>query len=184
MSYARGTFAALVDAIVPETPGLADRGEEHVPGGLAVDLDEFLATAFDDLEEADEGLLALLGYETVPLAAIVSVLLDVGALELVVRRRNEESLRSPAESFAGGPFSRLSRRDRLRAIRLLEADGVLADAGTVDHLVQALVTVTEVAYYSDWQAEQGWEQAGYPGPSDGYAVSLGYEVEAFEEDEF
>lgn len=182
MSYARGTFAAFVDAIVPETPDLA--GEEHVPGGLAVDLDELLTEAFDGLEEADEGLLTLLGYETVPLAPIVSVLLDVGALELVGRRRNEEPLRSPADEFAAGPFSRLSRRDRLRAVRMLEADGVLADAGGVDYLVQALVTVTQVAYYSDWHTEQGWEQAGYPGPSDGYAVSMGYEVEAFEEDEF
>lgn len=184
MSYARGTFAALVDAIVPETPELADRGEEHVPGGLDVDLDELLTEAFDGLEEADEGLLTMLGYETVPLAFVVSVLLDVGALEFVVRRRNEEPLQSPAERFAGGPFSRLSRRDRLRAIRLLEEDGVLADAGAVDYLVQAVITVTEVAYYSDWHSEQGWEQADYPGPADGYAVSMGYEVEAFEEDEF
>jgi len=184
VSYARGTFAALVDAMVPETPELADRGEEQVPGGLAAGIDEDLTEAFNQLEEADEGLLTLLGYESVPLAAIVSVLLDVAALELLVRREAEAGLHSPDAAFSRGPFSRLSRRDRLRAIRLLETDGLLGDSGTVDYLVQSVVTVTQVAYYSDWFTEQGWDQADYPGPADGYSALLGYEVDEFEEDEY
>lgn len=185
MSYARGTFAALVDALVPETPALADRGEEQVAGALDVDIDEMLTDAFNDLQEADEGLLTLLGYDSVPLAPIISVLLDVAALELIVRRETEAGLQSPDGRFAGGPFSRLGERDRLRAIRKLEEDGLLADIGAVNYLAQSVLTVAQVAYYSDWGgSEQGWEQAGYPGPADGYAVLMGYEVEEFEEDDY
>lgn len=178
MSYARGTFAALVDAMVPETPELADRGEEQVPGSLDADVDAHLVEAFDDLTGDGDG-----GLSPAPSTA-VSGLLDLAALELLVRRSAEDGLRSPDAAFSRGPFSRLSRRDRLRAIRLLEEDGLLADVGSIDYLVQSLVTVTQVAYYSDWFTEQGWEQVGYPGPSDGYSVLLGYEVEAFEEDDY
>jgi hypothetical protein len=173
-----------VDAVVPETPDLADRGDEHVPGGLEAGVDELLAEAFDRFEEAD-GPLATLGYDAVPLSPVVAALLDFAGVELLARRRAEDGLRSPDEAFAGGPFCRLSRRDRLRAVRLLEDDGVLASVGTVNYLTQAVVTVTQLAYYSDWGgSEQGWEQAGYPGPSDGYAVSMGYEVDSFEEDDY
>jgi hypothetical protein len=178
VSYARGTFAALVDAMVPETPELADRGEEQVPGGLGADVDAHLVEAFDDLSGGEDG-----GLSPSPSTA-VSGLLDLAAVELLARRHAEDGLQSPAAKFARGPFSRLSRRDRLRALRLLEADGLLADVGAVDYLVQSLVIVTQVAYYSDWFTEQGWEQAGYPGPADGYSVLLGYEVEAFAEDDY
>lgn len=184
VSYAAGTFAALADAIVPETPELADRGEEHVPGAVDVGLEETLVAALDDLQETDEGLLAMLGYETVPLAAIVALLLDLAALELVVRRRCESGLQAPSERFSGGPFSRLDRRDRLRAVSLLETDGLLAGSGTVEYLVQSVVTMVHVAYYSDWHGDQGWTQAGYPGPSDANAVAMGFELESFEENEY
>lgn len=197
MSYARGTFAAFVDAVVPETPELASRGEEHVPGGLETGLDETLVAEVNSLQEVQGGPLAALGYETTPLAPVVAALLDGAALELLARRRSQEGLRSPNEAFARGPFSRLSRRDRLRAIRLLESEGALPaladrlDApglGTVQYLSSALVSLTETLYYGDLtgdgETSQGWWQADYPGPSDGYAVLLGYELAAFEEDEY
>ncbi|WP_255151998.1 hypothetical protein [Halorarius halobius] len=196
MSYTRGTFAAFVDSVVPETPGMADRGEEHVPGGLAADLDELLVEEVNDLQPAS-GPLAALGYDTTPLAPVVALLLDVAALELVVRRRAEEGFGSPDDAYAGGPFSRLSARDRLRAVRMLESEGVfpaLADRldapglGTIQYLAGALVALTESLYYGeltgDGEGSQGWTQADYPGPADGYAVMLGYELDEFEEDDY
>lgn len=205
MSYARGTLAALVDAVVPETPDLADeRGDVHGPGGLADDLDEHLVALLDDFQPVtDDDPLARLGYDAMPLSPVVAGLLDLAALELVVRRRADGSLaRSPRdERFAGGPFSRLERRDRLRAVRLLEEGGALArlddrfhdrlpHLGLVKYLANIAVVLVQVSYYSDWGTDEadlpprGWEQADYPGPAAGYAVSMGYEVEAFEEDEY
>lgn len=185
MSYARGTLAALADALVPETPALADRGDEHVPGARSTDVDELLLAALNGFQEADGPLWRLLGYDAVPLAPVVAALLDLAAVELLVRRRAEDGLGAPAEEFAGGPFCRLAGRDRLRALRLLEDDGVLAGSSTVNYLAQAVVSVALFAYYSDWgESRQGWEQTGYPGPAEGYAVSMGYAVEAFEEDEY
>ena len=197
MSYTRGTFAALVDAIVPETPELADLGDDHVPGGLAVGLEEAVIERVNGFVET-HGLAALAG-DTVPLAPLVAVLLDAAAAELLVRRRAEAGIRAPEAAFASGPFSRLGREDRLRALRLLEAEGVLAvlserfDAaslGTVQFLASSLPILVEFVYYSEATAgpeedrSQGWRQADYPGPADGYPVLLGYEVAAFEENEY
>lgn len=198
MSYARGTLAALVDAIIPETPELAaERGDEHGPGGLEAGLDEALVDEVDRLQEVHGGPLAALGYETTPLSPVVAALLDIAATELLLRRRADDGVTTPADEFASGPFSRLSRRDRLCAIRLLESKGAipaLADRldapglGTVQYLSGALVSLTQSLYYSettgDGDASQGWTQADYPGPSDGYEVLLGYEVDAFEEDDY
>lgn len=194
MSYARGTIAALVDAVVPETPGAAD---EQVPGALAIDLDETVTTAFNELQEAPEGPIRSLGYETMPFAPVLALLLDIGALELILRRQREESLRSPKTAYAGGPFSRLGPEDRMRAVRLLEADGVFpalderyenAPIGIVAYLLQGALFITMMAAYSDLgddtESPQGWAQADYPGPADGYAVHMGYEVETFEENEY
>lgn len=197
MNYTRGTFAAFVDAVVPETPELADRGPEHVPGGREAGLVDALVEEIDAIQPVHGGGLAALGYETTPLSPLVAGLLDLAAIELIVRRRAEEGLQRPADAYAGGPFSRLAARDRLRAVRMLETEGVLPaladrlDApglGTVQYLASALVALTETLYYGeltgDGESSLGWRQADYPGPSDGHAVSLGYEVESFEEDDY
>ena len=197
MSYTRGTFAALVDALIPETPELEARGPEHVPGGLAVGLDEAVIERVNGFVET-RGIASLAG-DAVPLAPAVAALLDTAAAELLVRRRAEDGLQSPGEPFAAGPFCRLSRRDRLRALRLLEAEGAFAalaerfDAaalGTIQFLASSLPILVESVYYSETTADEGearslgWRQAGYPGPGDGYPVMLGYELDAFEENEY
>lgn len=197
MSYTRGTFAAFVDAVVPETPELADRGDEHVAGGLDAGLVDVLVEEINTIQPVHGGPLAAAGYETTPLAPVVATLLDVAALELLLRRRTDEGLQSPDDAYAGGPFCRLAPRDRLRAVRMLETEGAipaLADKldapglGTIQYLASALVALTENLYYGeltgDGETSQGWAQADYPGPSDGYAVMLGYELEEFEEDEY
>lgn len=195
MSHTRGTFAALVDALVPETPALADRGEEHVPGGLAVGLEALVVDRVNSFLETHGGASAVT--ETVPLAPAIAVLLDVAALELLLRRRADDGLNAPAEAFSRGVFSRLSRADRLRALRLLEDEGVVArladryDAaslGAIQFLASSMPILVEFLYYSettgDGEGSLGWDQAGYPGPAEGYPVLLGYELEAFEENDY
>jgi len=187
----------LVDAVVPETPGLAARGEEHVPGGLEAGLvDAVLARVNNFLETRG---LASQVTEAVPLAPAVATLLDVAAVELVVRRRADDGLNAPDEAFSRGVFSRLSREDRLRALRLLEDEGLFArladryDAaslGAVQFLASSIPILVEFVYYSETCAGEGaerslgWRQADYPGPADGYPVMLGYELEAFEENDY
>jgi len=197
VSYTRGTFAALVDALIPETPELEARGPEHVPGGLAVGLEEAVIERVNGFVET-RGIASLAG-DAVPLAPAVAALLDTAAGELLLRRRAEDGLQSPDEPFAAGPFCRLSREDRLRALRLLEAEGAFAalaerfDAaalGTIQFLASSLPILVESVYYAETTADEGearslgWRQAGYPGPADGYPVMLGYELDAFEENEY
>ncbi|WP_276257721.1 hypothetical protein [Haloglomus litoreum] len=194
MSYTRGTIAALVDAVVPATPEAGD--DVGAAGALDIDLDETVETAFNELQEAPEGPIRSLGYETMPFAPLLALLLDFGALELILAREREEPLQSPGERFAGGPFSRLAPEDRMRAIRLLEADGLFpalderydAPIGIVAYLMQGALFITTMAAYSDWgddaEEPQGWQQANYPGPADGYAVHMGYEVDEFEENDY
>ena len=150
MSYTRGTFAALVDALIPETPELEARGPEHVPGGLAVGLEEAVIERVNGFVDT-RGIASLAG-DAVPLAPAVAALLDTAAGELLLRRRAEDGLQSPDEPFAAGPFCRLSRRDRLRALRLLEAEGAFAalaerfDAaalGTIQFLASSLPILVE-----------------------------------------
>lgn len=195
MSHTHGTFTALVDAIVPETPELADRGEEHVPGGLAVGLEEAVIERVNSFLET-HGMAEVLG-DAVPLAPAVATLLDIAAIELLVRRRSEDGLNAPEEDFSRGIFSRLSREDRLRALRLLEDEGAvarLADRydsaalGAVQFLASSLPILVEFVYYSEITGEEGasrgWQQTDYPGPAEGYAVGMGYEIEEFEENEY
>lgn len=197
MSYTRGTFAALVDTLIPQTPELDERGPEHVPGGLEVGLEEAVIERVNNFVET-HGAASLAG-DAVPLAPAVAALLDTAAAELLVRRRAEAGLQSPEAAFSSGPFSRLSREDRLRALRLLEEEGVVAalaerfDAaslGTVQFLASSLPILVEFVYYSEATADDGearslgWRQADYPGAADGYEVMLGYEVAAFEENEY
>jgi hypothetical protein len=207
------TFRAVVDAVLPETPELAEPlGAEHVPGGLAVGLDEFLITYANDLFTFGLPYIGEVG--NIPIAGPVAAVLDLAAKELLDRGDNEDDpsvdrplalLESDDTSawvvrFAAGTFSKLSRRDRLRAIGLLDGyelelspvSGFLfeADAGLVGQLV---VGFAEVIYYSEWQgydeftqppsqrahpndpdAVQSWRQTGYPGFADGYAALRGY----------
>ena len=205
------TVRAVVDAVLPETPGLAtDRGAEHEPGGVAAGVGDALVTYLDGAFQF--GLPRVGPRGNLPLARLVATLLDTAALVLLGRDDTadvcderaralvdaDDQLSRPAE--AAGPFAKLSRRDRLRAIGILDeyrpavvptGDGRLPfDAGLVGQLV---VGFTEFLYYSEWQgyddyqrppgdrenandptANQGWGQTGYPGVAEGYAALRGY----------
>ena len=207
------TFRAVVDAVVPETPALGeDLGPEHVPGGLAIDLDGFVVTYVDDGFQL--GFPHVGPHGNIPLADPIAHVLDAAALALLDREGNAAepsadralALLEPGEASAraveeaAGPFAELSRRDRLRAIGLLDefdlevlpSPGELFefDAGLVGQLV---VGFTELIYYGEWDgydeftqppgdrvhpndpaAVQSWRQTGFPGVADGYAALRGY----------
>jgi hypothetical protein len=207
------TYRAVVDAVVPETPELGDElGPEHVPGGLAIGLEEFLVTYIDDGFQL--GLPYVGPQGNVPLAEPVAHVLDTAALKLLDRDGTVSepdveralSLLEPGEGSrraverAAGPFSKLTREDRLRAVGILDEvefevtpfpDELFEfDAGLVGQLV---VGFAEMIYYSEWQgyddflrppserthpndpsAVQGWRQTGYPGTAPGYAALRGY----------
>jgi hypothetical protein len=211
--HTRVTFRAIADAVVPETPALAaELGPEHGPGGLAVDLDEFTITYVDDGFQL--GLPHLGPQGNIPIADPIAHVLDSAALTLLDRGDNEAepsldralSLLGPADPSparvkpAVGPFATLSRRDRLRAIAILDEfevefaptddDLFELDAGLVGQLV---IGFMEMIYYSEWQgydeftqppsrrvhpndpaAVQSWRQTGFPGFANGYAALRGY----------
>lgn len=175
-AHASVTFRALTNAVVPETPALADElGPEHEAGGLAIGLDSFAIVFADNLFQF--GLPHVGPRGNLPISVPVAHALDVAALKLLARRRNESDP-SPDRAFAlyddrssidlaaaVGPFAMLSRRDRLRAIALLGEFEVETapfrgmeiefDGGVVGQLV---VGFTELLYYSEWEGYKSFER--------------------------
>lgn len=211
--YTQIAFRALIDSVVPETPELATEfGDDIVAGGLDVGLADFMITYVNNMFSLDVPLLSEDG--NLQIAKPFAKILDSAALKLVILGMNESgmSFDRPLELFdddeastielylKSGPFSKLERQDRLRAIGLLdEFELELSlpgntffefDAGLIGQLV---VGFTETVYYSEWngfetffvppsQREhsndpadvQGWQQTGFPGIVDGYAELRGF----------
>jgi hypothetical protein len=207
------TYRAVVDAVVPETPELADDlGPEHVPGGLAVALDDFLVVYVNDLFQF--GLPHFGPQGNLPIAGPLAAVMDKAALALVARGEDESGLSVDRALALLGPddppprrvrkragaFAKLSRRDRLRALGLLDEFEIEVapfedtlfevDAGVVGQLA---VGFAEMIYYSEWQgydeftqppssrvhpndpaAVQSWRQTDFPGYANGYAALRGY----------
>lgn len=209
--HARVTFRACVDAVIPTTPELADElGPEHVPGGNDVEVAEFLAVYVDDRVQI--GLPHT--RRDVDVVKPVANVLDSAALKLIARGDNEDEPNEerPVAVFEGtdvpadrirdvaGPFARLSPRDRLRAIHVLdeiEAQITLPDGRFVEFdgglVGQLVVGFPKLIYYSEWDgypdpermpfgqdhpndpaSVQGWQQTGFPGFTNGYACLRGY----------
>lgn len=166
IGYTRTTIRAVADAVIPRTPELEESlGAEHVPGAVDVDLESYLADAYDNFHEIHAGRLTAVfrrfGLRNYPYTLVTAILLDFAALELLLRRRNEETLRRREAIGFGGPFSALSRRDRLRAIALLEHDGIVpylderfGDRTTLFGSIRFLATSLNIfpvfGYYSEW----------------------------------
>lgn len=209
--YSRNSLDALVDALVPETPQLAEeRGPEHEAGASRTGLADQLLEAFNQLQatgvlKQPEGNAP----EPARTAPIVAVLLDLSSLEFLLRDRNERRVRVRI----GGPFRWLHPADRRRLFDFLQEDSLLRTlvdalddrvpyAGLVDFLLDGLVTMPLLHYYSEWSGYedehnpltpdpesfrppvQSWQQTTFPGQEPGYAVLLGYEVESFEENDW
>ena len=203
-------------------------GEEHGPGGLEVGLDAYLvefvnvlfslwdapepaASIAADLSveapeeaptDAEVTLSPSFGYRqrreaNARLAELVAKVCDVAAVELLARANNE-SAPDPTRFEGGGPFASLERRDRLRALALLdEKEFDTADLpgpvqeGTAGLVPQLVVAFTQVVYYSEWEGYedvsappserefdgdgiQSWAQTDFPGIVDGAVAFRGY----------
>jgi len=170
------TFRAVADAVVPRTPDLGDElGREHVPGGRAVGLGDFLAVYVNDLFQF--GLPGLGARRNLPLAGPVADALDGAAMALLEAGGNEDEpsrervaeLLDPTapdptgSADAAGPFATLSQEDRLRALgrldelevelRATDGEPFEFDAGLVGQLV---VGFAEMIYYSEWEGYDGF----------------------------
>lgn len=216
--HTRLVYAAIVDAVVPRTPAVAEElGRAHLPGGLEVGLDAYLIAYVNDLFSG----LTRAGDRSgdLRLAESVALVLEEAATELVARGKNEDApsaryaldlrdrstiVDDAVDVAAAGLFPRLSRRDRLNALTLLDEKEIdtaaladrtpvplfESDGGFVPTLV---VGFTELVYYSEWQgyddftaapsersfadnpaAVQSWRQSGFPGVADGYRAFRGY----------
>ena len=197
------TYRAVVDVVVPRTPELCEElGAEHGTGGLDVGIDELLPRLIDEfvapeaavpgIDLGEANVSGTTTEETVPLSEAVAGALEAAAQALLASEGNEDDPEPGRFGPAGGTFAALSRRDRRAAMsRLEDGDG---------RFVVALVTAfPAILYYSEASGYEdalgppseldldesdlpGWEQAGYPGPADGYAALRGYEVQQFRED--
>lgn len=186
--HTRLTYAAVVDAVVPRTPGLeGDLGPAHVPGGLEIGLDAYLVTYVNDLFAGVAGPASERAGD-LRLAEFVAAVLEEAATELVARGENDERpsaryaddlaersslVEGAADVASAGLFARLTRQDRLNALTLLdekELDTAPLAAETPVPLVESdggliptlVVGFTEVIYYSEWQ---GYDDVTVP-PSD------------------
>jgi hypothetical protein len=207
------TFAAAVDAIIPRTPELgAELGDEHVPGAAAAGVEDYLITYINNLfsnlnPEGDRS-------GNLRLSEPVAGLLDQAATELVAEGGNGDppsmsytrdlldrstTLDEAVDAAASGPFARLSRGDRLRALAQFDEDEKTVDTAAFPGpmtewntglLATLVVAFTEVIYYSEWDgydefrqppsdrqfdpdAVQSFEQTGFQGFIDGAAALRG-----------
>ncbi|WMJ87139.1 hypothetical protein [Anaerocolumna sp. MB42-C2] len=180
LQYILDTFKALVDAIIPRTPGLAEEyGKIQYYGALNLHIDEYMVYT--------------LNYYSVPLAEPTALMLDLAADQLIFNGENTRLLdftRFPV----GGTFAALAPIDRFRALTLLEQLKVYlldlpapykGNSGLTLIITGVLDRYTMMGYYSEWSGygstrlespgnrklefyPLSWEQVGYPGPSLGY----------------
>ena len=167
------TFQALVDAIIPRTPALAQEyGRIQYYGALDQQVELFL---INELE-----------HYPVPMALPVAEILDATA-----------SIWRTMQGYYGHvSFAMLSPLERLNVLGLLRREQqtpeIIAIVSKVDSglwrtALSMLDTYTLMGYYSEWfgygttrlkPPEErvlefkpiSWQQVGYPGPSLGYRV--------------
>lgn len=212
-SYTLGTFRKLCSSLIPETPELAAQyGEEQIGGAESVNLEEALYAAFNNLSELNRAPFTWLSDPppTLPISPVVALLLDVTALEYILRNRPSDALEIEPGT---GPFGWLSAADRLSVIDFLAEESLAQNlnacldtvspySGFLDYLVRGITAVPVIAYYGEWSgydqpggglipepdsftgSPQSWDQTGFPGLKAGYSDFLGYEVEEFKENEY
>ncbi|QHQ63171.1 hypothetical protein Ana3638_22325 [Anaerocolumna sedimenticola] len=180
LQYTLDTFKALVDAIIPRTPGLAEEyGKIQYYGALNLHIDEYMVYT--------------LNFYSIPLAEPTALMLDLAADQLVFNGGNTRLL-DFARFPVGGTFAALAPIDRFRALTLLEQLKVYildlpkpfkGNSGLALTITGDLSRYTMMGYYSEWSGygstrlespdnrklefyPLSWEQVGYPGPSLGY----------------
>ena len=172
----QNTFQALVDAIIPRTPVLAQEyGRVQYYGALDQQVDQFLIY---ELERYP-----------VPMALVTAQILDAGAIQW----RRSQGYFGPVSFAMLPPLERLNVLGMLR--QESQAPEIMTIISQVDPglwrtAISMLDTYTLMGYYSEWfgygttrlypPQERvlefkpiSWLQIGYPGPSLGYRVLRG-----------
>jgi hypothetical protein len=178
--HTQETFKALVDAIIPRSPALAEEyGKIQYYGALDEGIDTYIIMTLNNLY--------------IPLADSTADMLDVAARQLVLMEGNTR-LFNYSRYPGGGLFAALSPNDRFRAMMLLSQMNVnfselpVMEQNNPDlilNIINVLNRYTLMGYYSEWSgygstrmenpndrtleyAPLSWEQVNYPGPSLGY----------------
>ncbi len=167
------TYQALVDAIIPRTPGLAQEyGQIQYYGALDLQVDQFLIYVLEHL--------------SVPMVLPIAEILNAAA----VLWSRDQGYYGPVSFAALSPIERLSVLNMLT--QLPQAPEIMTMISEVDPglwmtVISMLDTYTLMGYYSEWSGygttrlnppeervlefkPLSWLQIGYPGPSLGYRV--------------
>jgi hypothetical protein len=163
------TYLALVDAIIPRSPNLAELyGRIQYYGALDLD------TAYY--------IIMTLNYYFLPLAIPIAELLNEAAKEYVYLSDNLVLLNNSL-ALKNEYFAALTPEDRFETLNLVEQ---LKDTDEfILSITSSLNRFTMIGYYSEWFGygttkfappndrilefyPLSWEQVGYPGPSLGY----------------
>ena len=178
--YTQETFMALVDAIIPQSPELANEyGRIQYYGALDLFLDEYMIMSLNST--------------VLLLADSTAAMLNIAADQLVANGENSEVL--DYVRFPGGStFAALAPSDRFRALTLLEQLQVNLEVLPIpfQNNPAAVISITSdlgrlalMGYYSEWSGygstrmfppnqrileyfPLSWQQVGFPG------ISLGY----------
>jgi hypothetical protein len=196
--YIKSTFQSLVHAIIPPHLKYKDYlGTIHVAGAQELHVYEYVIWILDHsiaLPVKEE-----LNLVNSSMSKSTAELLDLGAAQLIQKGQILYPLNVTAFP-CGGPFSTLSRIDRLRAITLIERLDINLENLSIPYknnpqlvrnMMDVLNELPSFGYYSEWTAygttrlfspeyrrvehfPHGWFQTGYPGPSFGYRDFRGF----------
>lgn len=190
------TFLALVDSIVPNTPGLGKNAATNAVGAADLHTDEYQISILDHYV----GLKIIFKSYNIYLANATAEMLNRAAGQLIARGENTKPV-NPVAVAEKGAFAALEATDRCRTLSLLEQ--LQADLaglpvpfrnspGMVLAMISIITMLTTSGYYSEWpaygttclklpekkskigQPPAGWKQVKYPGPSKGYHALRGH----------
>jgi hypothetical protein len=194
--YIRSTFQSLVQAIIPSTLIIKEPlGPIQVPGALQFKVYEYVIWVLDH----SIALPVKTKLNLTSMSKSTAELLDLGATQLIETRQNAYPLN--INGFPdGGPFSKLSLVDRLRALTLIERLELnLENVSTpyqnnpvlIRSMIDVLNQLTLFGFYSEWTGygttgqfspelrkleyfPPGWFLSHYPGPSFAYRDFRGF----------
>ncbi|WP_226528660.1 hypothetical protein [Metabacillus niabensis] len=194
--YIKSTFQALVHAIIPPTPCLADPfGVVFLPGALEFKVYRYVIWILNH----SISYPVKLKINVQSMALSTAELLDLGAARLIVTCQNVSPLNFRRFPH-GGLFSKLSPLDRLRALTLIDKLEINIDyvkppyknnPDLVRQMTAVLNQLTMFGFYSEWIGygttsqcppnqrrveyfPPGWIQAKYPGPTYAYRDFRGF----------
>jgi hypothetical protein len=194
----KSTFKAYVEAIIPRTSVIPEKqGFTAVYGAVDSHIDEFETWSLDHLLS----LNIIIFNVHIHLANATAKMLEIAAGQLIYVKENKETIDSKI-MLENGSFACLAPNDRFRAITLLEENKVditrlpvpfRNNPDLVFAIMGEIAMLALLAYYNEWSGygitrmetpekrrlehfPVSWDQAGYPGPTNGYHDFRGYPV--------